>query len=280
MTPSRRYAVFIGLLIVSLTIDNVGHAAEPSGQRCAGCHSDIEPQTARATPSTLHASSVPCEACHGDATAHAASNGITPVASAQPRCTPCHEQVAPHSRWKGSAHERAGLQCASCHSIHAGGQRHLLKGSSESETCFACHAEVRHARTQRSTHLFRDDQGRPKLECSSCHDAHGTASDSLLVAASLNDVCYSCHDDKRGPFLWEHAPVRENCATCHEPHGSNNTRLLVMRQPMLCHTCHTGDMHVSAPGGARTAQEMNRSCVNCHQVIHGSNHPSGITLQR
>ena len=28
--------------------------------------------------------------------------------------------------------------------------------------------------------------------------------------------------EKRGPFLWEHAPVVENCTNCHTPHGSAN----------------------------------------------------------
>jgi hypothetical protein len=34
----------------------------------------------------------------------------------------------------------------------------------------------------------------------------------------------SCHAEKRGPFLWEHAPSVENCANCHEAHGSIHSR--------------------------------------------------------
>ena len=33
----------------------------------------------------------------------------------------------------------------------------------------------------------------------------------MLKEASVNDNCYKCHAEKRGPFLWEHPPVRENC---------------------------------------------------------------------
>ena len=199
--------------------------------------------------------------------------------TAEDRCLTCHRRVAPHSRWKGSVHERSGLTCTSCHSDHGsdplrGAGTRFLAAASESETCFKCHAEIRHAQTQRSTHLFRDDRKRPLMTCSSCHDAHGG------TRKSGNDVCYSCHDDKRGPFLWEHAPVRENCANCHAPHGSNNRSLLVMRPPLLCQSCHVGDAHVSSAGSTYGVLEMNRSCVNCHQLVHGSNHPSGITLQR
>lgn len=227
------------------------------------------------TPASLHSASVPCAACHLDM-----------AAPSETRCTPCHERIAPHSRWKGSAHHRGGLTCNSCHQIHvrdaAAIRPALLKQASESETCFSCHPAVRHAQTQRSTHLFRDELKRPMIGCSGCHDVHGASGggDALLRAPSLNDVCYACHDDVRGPFLWEHPPVRENCANCHEAHGSNNPRLLSMRQPMLCQSCHAGDVHVAAPGGPRTIWESNRSCVNCHGRIHGSNHPSGITLQR
>lgn len=224
---------------------------------------------------TLHSAAVPCQACHLDL-----------AAPAQTRCTPCHERVAPHSRWKGSTHQRAGLTCESCHTIHgdAGNaiRPALLKRPTQSETCFSCHPAVRRAQTQRSTHLFRDEHGRASVECSACHDVHGAAGggEALLARASLNDVCYQCHDDLRGPFLWEHPPARENCANCHAAHGSNNARLLTMRQPMLCQTCHAGDAHIAAPGGPRSIWEVNRSCANCHGRIHGSNHPSGITLQR
>ncbi len=42
----------------------------------------------------------------------------------------------------------------------------------------------------------------------------------------MNETCYTCHADKRGPFLWEHQPVNEDCTNCHTPHGSNITPLL------------------------------------------------------
>jgi predicted CXXCH cytochrome family protein len=45
--------------------------------------------------------------------------------------------------------------------------------------------------------------------------------------------------EKRGPFLWEHAPVRESCLNCHSPHGSNHEKLLTTALPMLCQECHS-----------------------------------------
>ena len=51
-------------------------------------------------------------------------------------------------------------------------------------------------------------------------------------AGTNEEACLKCHVDKRGPFVFEHAPVRiEGCETCHIPHGSMNAKLL--RRPVV-----------------------------------------------
>ncbi|MBI2834510.1 MAG: cytochrome C, partial [Acidobacteria bacterium] len=97
--------------------------------------------------------------------------------------------------------------------------------------------------------------------------------------------CVNCHAEKRGPFLWEHAPVRENCTTCHDPHGASNDRMLVSKAPMLCQRCHVSSRHPATIYDAvavtsRNSRIIGRACLNCHPNIHGSNHPSGNTFQR
>jgi len=111
----------------------------------------------------------------------------------------------------------------------------------------------------------------------------------------VNDTCYTCHAEKRGPFLWEHAPVTDDCTNCHTPHGSNNSPLLKARAPWLCQECHSGDhakniySGANLPGGnvvtingqqglanqSPPAQLSARACMNCHVLVHGSNHPAG-----
>jgi DmsE family decaheme c-type cytochrome len=120
-----------------------------------------------------------------------------------------------------------------------------------------------------------------KMDCTSCHSPHGSTNVRMLKAGNtVNESCASCHAEKRGPFMWEHAAGRENCASCHDPHGSNNDRMLVAKAPMLCQRCHVASRHPATiyDGAQLTAASnrmVGRSCVNCHSQIHGSNHPSG-----
>jgi DmsE family decaheme c-type cytochrome len=127
------------------------------------------------------------------------------------------------------------------------------------------------------------------MTCSSCHNPHGSTNvRQLRVGNWINESCASCHAEKRGPFLWEHAAGRESCVTCHDPHGSSNDRMLVAKTPMLCQRCHIGTRHPSTiydgsrvtPALAPSNRIYNRGCVNCHQNIHGSNHPSGHAFVR
>jgi DmsE family decaheme c-type cytochrome len=66
------------------------------------------------------------------------------------------------------------------------------------------------------------------VQCNDCHNPHGTGTvRQLTQPAERRRVCYKCHVDKQGPFVYEHVPVKtEGCSSCHTPHGSTNPRLL------------------------------------------------------
>jgi DmsE family decaheme c-type cytochrome len=126
------------------------------------------------------------------------------------------------------------------------------------------------------------------MNCGSCHNVHGSTNVKLLKAGTtIDESCTSCHADKRGPYLWEHAPVSESCVTCHDPHGSNNDRMLISKQPFLCQRCHVTSRHPPTVydgyllNNSQNANKIyGRSCTVCHQLVHGSNSPSGKTLLR
>jgi DmsE family decaheme c-type cytochrome len=196
-------------------------------------------------------------------------------------CTSCHNR-GNHVLWDGSQHEARGLACTNCHSQHAAkSEEFLLKGTTQMETCAGCHRE-KVAKLDRSGHMpVREG----KMECSTCHNPHGSTNERLLAKGdSISELCTTCHADKRGPYVWEHAPARDGCVTCHDPHGSANDRMLVARPPILCQRCHVTSRHPSTIYDAAlvqtSARVYARSCVTCHAMIHGSNHPAGQRFVR
>jgi DmsE family decaheme c-type cytochrome len=215
-------------------------------------------------------------------------------------CLTCHESGL-RIHWTGSQHEAKGLGCTDCHTLHATEQK-VLNKATQAEVCFACHKEQRAQIRRVSAHPLAVTAlaTTAKMSCSDCHNPHGSVGPKLLVKASVNETCYTCHAEKRGPFLWEHAPVTDDCTTCHTPHGSSNPSLLKTRPPLLCQQCHSGDHGAQVDSGANLAggnlttvngaqqpgaatpraQIAARACLNCHVLIHGSNHPAGAKFQR
>jgi DmsE family decaheme c-type cytochrome len=200
-------------------------------------------------------------------------------------CLSCHE-TSHNPTWEGSAHSRRGLRCTDCHSVHNfKSKRGQLKTASGPQTCFECHKSIRAQGLRTSHHPVREGL----MTCADCHNPHDGSTPSMIKADWVNELCLQCHTEKRGPFLWEHGPVRENCLNCHNPHGSNHQKLLVAKQPYLCQRCHLNTRH---PGtfydgtvaGTSIDQATNRAiesaCKNCHQYVHGGNSPSGPYLGR
>ncbi|GLP94800.1 DmsE family decaheme c-type cytochrome [Paraferrimonas sedimenticola] len=227
-----------------------------------------------------------CESCHGPQGSHN-KGGREPMITFGPDstlstekqnsvCMSCHKDDK-RMAWNGGHHDIADVSCASCHQVHTHNDAVLSK-QTEMEVCTSCHTKQKSDALKRSSHPLKWAQ----MVCSDCHNPHGTLSEADLVKPSINETCYECHAEKRGPHLWEHAPVTENCVSCHNPHGSVNEGMLKTRAPQLCQQCHASDGHVSNPytGGNNNAFTGGRSCLNCHNQIHGSNHPSGQLFQR
>ncbi len=273
---------------------------------CMRCHDKGSPvnilKTAHAvkgdarTPFAQHF----CESCHGASAEHMSSpvgadgKRVAPAVvfkgdrKSSPEvinkvCIGCHENGL-RMNWQGSQHQGNDLSCVSCHTMHTTTDPMLTK-EKQPEVCFNCHAEQRADSFQFSHHPIREG----KVVCSDCHNPHGSPGPKLLKEVRVTDVCYNCHAEKRGPFLWEHQPVREDCTNCHNPHGSQNARLLKEKLPFLCSDCHadSGDMGGLGVSRSNTPNhgtffytQSGRACVNCHTQIHGSNSPAGAAFFR
>lgn len=268
--------------------------------KCIECH-DAEGKSIHATahgkaqnprtPAAAHG----CETCHGPGQAHledpSKPGSIRRFPKLAPRdvaatCLTCHNRGT-HANWRGSAHDARNLSCITCHSVHSPkSETAQLVKANEIQLCGTCH-KAQAMKITRASHMPLVEG---KMACTSCHNPHGSSNVRLLRTGNwINESCYACHTEKRGPFLWEHAPGRDSCINCHDPHGSSNDRMLVAKVPMLCQRCHIGTRHpstiydfnnVRAGTLAPSNRIYGRGCVNCHINIHGSNHPSGNAFLR
>ncbi|ROQ20731.1 DmsE family decaheme c-type cytochrome [Marinimicrobium koreense] len=299
--------VLVALLTGGALAQTDVHEALPAfsdqgADTCLRCHSGdtVEgifstPHAVASDPGTPFAQQQ-CESCHGPGGDHAGrlrpgQERPAPLAFAHQGsvnreqevaiCLSCH-QSQERNHWQGSVHERQGLTCTSCHSVHTPHDP-VMNRQEQASVCFDCHTRERAQSLQASAHPMRQGQ----MACTECHQPHGTLNDAMLVRGTLNETCLECHAEKRGPFLWEHAPAAEDCASCHVPHGSNHASLLRRRAPLLCQECHSRAGHPSIaqtgerlPEGRPSAALLGGSCTNCHSQVHGSNHPSGRNLSR
>ena len=273
--------------------------------QCTRCHGEDEEFPVLAIGKTRHGVKADlrtptCTSCHGESDRHVnrpadakerpkpdrmfTKNAKTSMEDRSGACLTCH-QGGKRIHWQMGPHASRDVSCTSCHQVHTPHDA-VRDKRAQPDVCFACHKEQRAQLNRPSRHPIREG----KVACSDCHNPHGTAGEKLLVRDTVNDTCYSCHMEKRGPFVRTHQPVQENCAICHNPHGSVNENLLKWRAPFLCQQCHEPTSHrgnmgsftgpANTPGGSTSANFLARGCLNCHTNIHGTNNPSNISNER
>ncbi len=267
-----------------------GQAGYAGVDTCKGCHEDKFDSISRqahgkkavaGSPANVNA----CETCHGPGAAHAEKGGGKGVGGIKnfgkqmtaseksAVCLGCHENSKLLIYWDTTKHKKNDVACTDCHSIHK-----KAPDGIQYTTCVSCHRDIKAQINKRSHHPIVEG----KVKCYNCHNPHGSTGPSMIKADSVNELCYSCHSEKRGPYVWEHPPVEENCINCHTPHGSTHGKLMTEKIPNLCQACHDWQRHPGTRYGSETGltgsspsnRFFARSCINCHNAIHGSNAPA------
>ena len=311
--PMRLLLVLVTIAAGLLAFPDQEARAQSDPKSCLVCHKEqagvLETKHgAKEDPRSPAGSDRVCSACHGNNPNHASNPAGNPhpvrfekgaVAAEQQTqaCMRCHGGNRHLAFWQSGRHARNEVRCNDCHAVHAKQPRgstmaftkhdptiSLFLASErqlEYETCNRCHKQVRVQMSKPSHHPVIEG----KITCSSCHNPHGAESHAMVKQETVNAQCWSCHADKRGPFLFQHPAVEENCLSCHRPHGSQHTKLLNERVPNLCQDCHDWSRHpgtaysgdqgfIRVPGSTVTTPNTRfvaRACLNCHNAIHGSN---------
>lgn len=222
-----------------------------------------------------------CETCHGPGKEHVESGGdVTKIfnfkkaaaGKISDTCLDCHLQQEERVNFLAGEHGLNTVACTECHTVHAPRVTKALLAARTPALCYDCHGEVK----PEFTKPFRHRVPEGVMSCTDCHNQHGGFNVRQTRESTGTDlICYTCHADKQGPFVYEHAPIKvEGCTICHTPHGSVNPRLLKRaEQHLLCLECHS-----NLPGGAPGTPSFHnvslaryKSCTTCHVNIHGSN---------
>ena len=314
--PERCFGATGRLALITLTAVTVAAAQEQTASlldqsysrqgadSCVACHEDPVTlavfRTPHGNPVNAHSpfgqGQLQCEACHGPGGPHAgrvrrgqdrprliefSDRPLESVELQNDMCLGCHDGEA-SVRWFSGTHGGGDIACTDCHTTHTPVDQ-VMTTEGQTQVCVACHSDQRIAGMKPFAHPL--DEG--NMDCGGCHRVHDPDGDHGLIRATLNQTCYQCHADKRGPFVWEHAPVAEDCSLCHAAHGSNHPGMLNQRGPFLCQACHSQAGHPSLANDAQGLASgmpsrylLGQNCVNCHSQVHGSNHPSGSRLMR
>lgn len=289
-----------GIVILGL-ISSVAMFAAPAdtpeyagSEVCKACHEETfnnllkTPHSAIETGARRGWKEKSCESCHGPGSKHAESASAddirNPAKMKAPEvdrtCLTCHlNQRTPVGRI-ASGHAKDEVACTACHSIHGAGGAKLVthKKAEINATCSGCHISQWASFNKPYKHRLPEGA----MSCVDCHNPHSSfRADSLRTSFGNEPGCLQCHSDKRGPFVFEHAPMRlEGCTACHESHGSANPRMLTRQdQGQVCLECHANlpipavqnpTIGVVPPALHDLRNPRFQNCTICHVKVHGS----------
>jgi DmsE family decaheme c-type cytochrome len=286
-----------GFLVAQEAAPAAAEAAKYVGsEMCEACHSDTfeafqkNPHLAVGTDKKRGFEGQACESCHGPGSKHNESMDaadildpakLTPM-QADEGCLKCHLNEPTNVGRIRGGHARNQVACVSCHPVHSMGEVSLQPHPRQkiNQDCAECHTSAWTSFQRPYGHKLPEGA----MSCVDCHNPHGSFRSRNMQTVSANEPgCFRCHGNLRGPFVFEHAPVRlEGCGTCHEPHGSANPRMLTRNQVSTqCLECHsnvlmvTGSTGTGTMGGTPTGNHDLRSsrfrnCTICHVKVHGS----------
>lgn len=304
--------------VVGQAAAQVDYSTLTGTDACFHCHKDTSEQISKTvhtgsydtgTNAPRTSANASCDGCHGPTKPHAdaellaekndtkdpeakklifdfGSKSSTPDVINK-RCLTCHASGPTHLNSANSFHRQNDVSCIDCHSPHHAATKEKLLVKTEPGLCYSCHLQQK----SQFNMPFRHRVNEGLIRCTDCHNQHGTdgvwESGDLIRQVRTSDsgdtVCFKCHKDKQGPFVWAHASVKvAGCAACHIPHGGANLHMLKYSNVnLLCLSCHTASAFGHGPNGTSPTtgfpvmdaqnSTQQQGCPLCHVQVHGSN---------
>lgn len=251
---------------------------------CYACHSDLEQRLTSGYVHTAVREGL-CLSCHDP---HLSGRPKLLKALDGDLCLRCHSKI--EAKMAGE-HSHAALEegCGGCHDPHQSGHRGQLV-EQPTTLCLSCHGQ--NDRELVDSHLGAE---LAQVDCSECHDAHGSTEPHLIAAGSLHPpfvedcnschrgnadrlvagggaaLCYACHHEIRQVVQESRVPhpamESAECVDCHSPHASNQPGLIRSPGGEICTTCHEDQLPTAQqiPHGATEWL----GCQSCH-LPHGA----------
>jgi predicted CXXCH cytochrome family protein len=172
-------------------------ATKRSGfELCRGCHNDTVNDILGAD--RLHwpvISKDGCLSCHNP---HAAQKDNLLRGSLLKVCGSCHQDTLQRMVKSETKHEPiAKGECSSCHNPHSSNNKFLFTEPTTIKLCGKCHEWMTH-----SSHPLGEKYNDPrnenlKVNCLSCHRAHGTEYEKMIPYPTITNLCTQCHEKFR-----------------------------------------------------------------------------------
>lgn len=161
-------------------------------QLCRGCHNQkvngIFDKGRLHTPVLRGAACLSCHAPHASSGKGLLRGGSLKV------CGGCHGDTLRRQEQSVSKHQPIqDGDCTSCHDPHSASAPLLFVSQSPVDLCAPCHDWKGHA-SHPMGEKAKDQRNRNlRVDCLSCHRAHGTPYKKMLLNATQTEMCVKCH---------------------------------------------------------------------------------------
>jgi predicted CXXCH cytochrome family protein len=163
---------------------------------CRGCHSELV--NATLALNRVHGPILDDRACLNCHRPHASKARKLLAAPEIDVCGSCHTDAVRQARESVAKHAPvADGDCSTCHAPHGSNSILLFTAADATAVCSNCHDWKEH-----SSHPIGKDVVDPRnknvrVDCLSCHNAHGSAYKYITWQDKKMDLCVTCHQDFR-----------------------------------------------------------------------------------